>query len=225
MRKTLAGLMVIGLAVGGIMAPALAEDEDDRCRHDDELLFIPYSHCEWDQLEQAGHDASAANFEECEDEAATLVGTNGADKLYGGNVGDVLIGRKGRDQLYGGQGDDVLRGGKGADVLVGGLGSDELIGGNGDDTLTGGSPHYERDYASDRFLFTRKDKGDKIITDFEACFSASDRIVLSGGGFRSVASILASKVEEPGGYFVYKLRRGLTVETDVPLETGDFVLE
>ena len=56
-------------------------------------------------------------------------------------------------------------------------------------------------------------------------YSSRDFIVLSGAGFRSVSKILASEVEEAGPYFVYKLRRGLTLETDLPLEAGDFVLE
>ena len=34
-----------------------------------------------------------------------------------------------------------------------------------------------------------------------------------------------SEVEYPQGYFVYKLRKGFTVETNVPLEAQDFVLE
>lgn len=45
----------------------------------------------------------------------TLTGTDGADRLRGGN---------GNDTLTGGAGDDVLRGGKGADLLNGGDGND-----------------------------------------------------------------------------------------------------
>ena len=91
---------------------------------------------------------------------------------------------------------------------------------------TGGRDNYEYgDLASDRFVFSPNNKGDKIITDFDPCFSSRDWIVLVGKGWPSVADILASEVEESGGFFVYRLRRGLTVETDVPLETGDFLLE
>lgn len=55
------------------------------------------------------------------------------------------------------------------------------------------------------------------------CYASRDYIVLSGQGFRTVPDILAGEVEEPGGYFVYKLNRGLTVETDVPLKAADFL--
>ena len=150
----------------------------------------------------------------------TLTGTKGPDRLYGNDGGnDVLVGRRGNDVIYGHAGDDVIRGGQGDDVLHGGVGSDELAGGKGDDTYTGGS-------GADRFVFRPSGRGDKIITDFDPC--AGDRIILYSnrpGKWPPVADILASEVQEPGGYTVYTLRRGLTVETDVPLEAGDFVVK
>ena len=143
-----------------------------------------------------------------------LHGQAGRDELYGGQDDDQLHGGKGNDRLYGGSGDDVLRGNRGNDVLEGGYGNDKLHGGTGDDTYTGGGGY-------DLFIFKSSQRGDKIITDFEPCWPR-DYIVLSGQGFSSVADILASEVEEAGGFFVYTLSSGLTVETDVALETVDF---
>jgi Ca2+-binding RTX toxin-like protein len=83
---------------------------------------------------------------------AALMGTSGADSVYGldgkqniigggaGNDriegaggGDVLGGGSGNDRLYGGGGNDQLEGGDDDDVLEGGLGNDRLEGGAGRD--------------------------------------------------------------------------------------------
>ena len=83
----------------------------------------------------------------CNGLPATIVGTPGADVIYGTNGPDVIAGLGGNDTIYGGNGDDVICGYAGADTLVGGNGNDLLIGsygndvldgGNGNDTLTGG---------------------------------------------------------------------------------------
>ena len=172
----------------------------------------PLTECEWQRLSPI-----PGNEHVCE--PVTLIGTAGPDQLYGNGGNDVLIGGRGKDVLRGDGGDDVLRGGRGSDELNGGPGRDELYGGRGDDTLTGS-------HGADRFVFSPGAKGDKIITDFDPC--AGDRIVLYSnrpGRWPSVADILASEVQEPGGYTVYTLRRGLTVETNVPLEAGDFVVK
>lgn len=168
--------------------------------------------CEWQLLSPRPGDEHVC-------EPVTLTGTRGPDWLSGNGGNDVLIGRRGNDVLLGNGGDDVIRGGRGKDELHGGPGSDELAGGKGDDTLTGG-------HDADRFVFEPSGKGDKIITDFDPC--TGDRIMLYSnrpGRWPSVADILASEVQEPGGYTVYTLRRGLTLETDVPLEAGDFVVK
>lgn len=226
--------------------PAMADD--DRCSQEavPAVTIRPFTDCEWQQISPRPGDEHVCD-------PVTLTGTdgpdrlsgnggddvirggkgkdtirgdggndqlhgqNGPDVLYGGPDDDQLHGGKGKDRLYGGYGNDVLRGKQGNDVLEGGPGNDTLHGGDGDDTYTGDSGY-------DRFVFKSSQRGDKIITDFDPCFPR-DYIVLSGRGFSAVADILASEVEEAGGYFVYTLRSGLTVETDVQLETGDFVLE
>ncbi|MGQ0595600.1 MAG: choice-of-anchor D domain-containing protein [Gammaproteobacteria bacterium] len=79
---------------------------------------------------------------------ATIVGTDGPDRLngtpgrdiiaaLGGN--DVINGRGGNDFLCGGKGDDKLRGGMGRDGLDGGSGRDKLDGGGNPDRCIGGS--------------------------------------------------------------------------------------
>ncbi|PYE84398.1 hypothetical protein [Pseudoroseicyclus aestuarii] len=68
----------------------------------------------------------------------TLTGTPQADRLQGGNGGDVISGLAGNDQLFGGNGDDRLYGGGGDDRLLGEAGDDRLEGGDGRDMLNGG---------------------------------------------------------------------------------------
>jgi len=83
-----------------------------------------------------------------------VVGTEGADYLYGTNTTDRINGLGGNDTLLGGAGDDTINGDAGADQLQGGDGNDTLFGGSendilfgeaGNDTLDGG--------AGDDFMF------------------------------------------------------------------------
>jgi Ca2+-binding RTX toxin-like protein len=89
----------------------------------------------------------------------SLIGTNAADRLYGGAGDDVILGLGGNDpRLVGGFGDDSVSGGrgddrvlgpgtsregspnydKGSDNLSGDAGDDEVVGGLGPDRLIGG---------------------------------------------------------------------------------------
>ncbi len=179
----------------------------------------------------------------------TLDGSQGNDELHGDGGRDTLKGSWGNDKLYGGKGrdtldgswgDDELYGDSGNDTLDGGRGNDELHGDSGNDTLYGG-------WGADLFVFRPWDTGDKTIEDFDRedlgiprddngdplvdengdpmpMVLSPDGIVLSGGNWPTVADILASEVEK-GSYFVYTLRQGLTVKTDVELIEGDFVVE
>ncbi len=98
------------------------------------------------------HDPQVATFSLgaarpiCGGQAATIVGTEGVDKLFGTVGPDVIVGLGGNDSLYGlggndvicgGAGDDVIDGGAGNDMLEGGTGRDRVIGGLGDDDVRG----------------------------------------------------------------------------------------
>jgi Ca2+-binding RTX toxin-like protein len=87
----------------------------------------------------------------CQGKKATIVGTNGADKLTGTKRADVIAalggndrvsGLKGKDRICGGAGKDHLNGGPGKDRLLGDAGKDTLIGGAGNgDVCKGGAGH------------------------------------------------------------------------------------
>ena len=83
-----------------------------------------------------------------------LSGTDGPDKLFGGEgddeirshgAADLISGGSGNDVIYGGPGDDLpLVGGAGDDVVYGGPGDDgDLIDGGGGDDLIYGGPGYD----------------------------------------------------------------------------------
>ena len=74
----------------------------------------------------------------CAGEAATISGTEGADRLAGTPGNDVVAGRGGNDTISGLAGDDVICGGSGKDTLKGGHGNDRLYGQQGKDRLKGG---------------------------------------------------------------------------------------
>ena len=74
----------------------------------------------------------------CGGRLATIVGTQGADRLRGTAGSDVIVGRGGRDVLRGGGGNDRICGRGGNDTVRGGGGADRLRGGNGRDMVGGG---------------------------------------------------------------------------------------
>lgn len=86
-----------------------------------------------------------------------LQGLGGDDTLVGGTGRDVLQGDGGHDNLGGGEGDDLLHGGDGDDSLRGMQGDDILIGGKGNDVLYG-------EAGADTYRFARGDGQDVIET-------------------------------------------------------------
>ena len=72
------------------------------------------------------------------DESDFVRGLDGNDTLSGNGDKDNLLGGLGNDVLTGGDGDDLLQGGDGFDVLRGGSGNDTLGGGTGQNNLYGG---------------------------------------------------------------------------------------
>ena len=107
----------------------------------------------------------------CDGKAATIVGTEGNDRIYGTDGDDVIValggidiirsfdgkdticGGEGRDRIYAGRGADVIFGeGKndgilgqaGADINSGGPGRDTLLGGGGNDNISAGGGNDKR---------------------------------------------------------------------------------
>lgn len=81
--------------------------------------------------------AASADPPTCLGVAATIVGTEGDDKIYGTDGNDVIVGLGGNDKLSGRGGDDLICGGSGDDELKGESGDDTIKGGSGDDTIFG----------------------------------------------------------------------------------------
>ncbi len=75
----------------------------------------------------------------CAGKRATIIGTNGNDKLKGTRRADVIVGLGGNDTISGLGGNDVICGGAGKDKISGGAGKDKVFGGAGNDKLGGGS--------------------------------------------------------------------------------------
>lgn len=73
----------------------------------------------------------------CFGQPATLIGTNGDDRLEGTSGNDVIVGLRGNDYIIGGGGDDLICGDSGRDLLDGGPGRDQVDGGVDDDMLYG----------------------------------------------------------------------------------------
>jgi hypothetical protein len=75
----------------------------------------------------------------CRGQAATIMGTSGADTLTGTAGADVIVGLGGADTISGLGGDDRLCGGAGKDKVNGGAGADRMSGNRGRDRLSGGT--------------------------------------------------------------------------------------
>jgi len=75
----------------------------------------------------------------CAGHRATIVGTNGRDRLVGTRKADVIVALGGRDRISGGGGNDIVCGGSGNDSISGGNGNDKLYGQDGRDSISGGA--------------------------------------------------------------------------------------
>jgi len=81
-------------------------------------------------------DRVTADPPTCFGQAATIVGTDGADVLKGTFHQDVIVAGAGDDVVDGAGGDDFICGGDGDDRLSGGSGKDTIDGENGNDVVT-----------------------------------------------------------------------------------------
>jgi hypothetical protein len=73
----------------------------------------------------------------CLGELASIVGTEGADRLKASPKVDVIAALGGNDRVQGAGRSDLVCGGPGSDLLEGGPGDDKLVGGSGTDTCVG----------------------------------------------------------------------------------------
>lgn len=69
---------------------------------------------------------------------AVYQGTDGVDRIYGGNDNDTFWGGTGNDRIEGNGGDDVALGGEGNDIITDLDGADTPKGGPGNDAIDGG---------------------------------------------------------------------------------------
>src|SRR5437879_2347302 len=68
-----------------------------------------------------------------------IIGSEGDDRIQGGNGSNLIIGLAGNDIIHGGTGDSIIIGGPGDDQLYGGGGNNILIaGGQGTNQIYGG---------------------------------------------------------------------------------------
>jgi uncharacterized delta-60 repeat protein len=74
----------------------------------------------------------------CGGKRATIVGTNGKDRLRGTKRADVIVGLGGNDKISSLGGNDVVCGGDGNDSISAGSGNDKVSGGKGNDKESGG---------------------------------------------------------------------------------------
>lgn len=88
----------------------------------------------------------------CNGLTATIVGTDGNDRLTGTAASDVIVGLAGRDVIEGADADDVICGGSGNDRLFGASGEDVLRGQGGADSLFGHGDPGPDDEAADSLL-------------------------------------------------------------------------
>jgi sugar lactone lactonase YvrE len=70
----------------------------------------------------------------CRGKPATIVGSDGTDRLVGSRFADVIAGLGAKDRIKGGAGKDRICGGTGRDRISGGSGRDRCSGGKGADT-------------------------------------------------------------------------------------------
>jgi|GEM_PF-3551471 len=116
--------------------------------------FLAFTSSVADSFGDIFFDTLARPPARCQGKRATIVGSNGPEKLTGTTGADVIAGLGGNDTIAGLGGADTICGGRGADVVHGGAGADLIDGGGGGDTLYGdggndqifGRAHIDRVY-------------------------------------------------------------------------------
>ena len=84
-----------------------------------------------------GSPVNAQELPTCNGLEATIVGTEGFDRIYGTPEDDVIVSLGGRDVIRAGEGNDTICSGDGRDKVFGGPGDDWISGGSANDRLIG----------------------------------------------------------------------------------------
>ncbi len=129
----------------------------------------------------------------------TLIGTVGADQIYGREGNDTLNGKAGVNVIYGGDGSDTIITGKGRDLVFGGDGNDLVnvignysgtyfVGGYGGDTISldraASGTFLSLDYDIRSFLSTGDDPFDSIDVTIRNGSISINKTESSGAVFR-----------------------------------------
>jgi Ca2+-binding RTX toxin-like protein len=109
---------------------------------------------------------------------AEITGSDGNDKLIGGDFGNKIDGGAGDDSLIGGALGDTLLGAGGNDTLEGGIGSNMLEGGAGDDTLVSTGTRFN----SSQFVNEKLGGGDGNDTFEISSSNDSHNALVADGG-------------------------------------------
>jgi Ca2+-binding RTX toxin-like protein len=150
----------------------------------------------------------------------TILGTNEADTLIGGAGNDRIEGRSlgdyGHGEMIVNPSSDVLDGGAGNDLIIGGVGKDTLIGGTGNDTMIGGA-------GKDRFIIDST--GDVAIEVFETseAQSGSDDVAIISANWQAAQGSAIENLVADGAIANGFLKR-LTpvVDMDVNITGNNF---
>ncbi|HEY7630023.1 MAG TPA: hypothetical protein VH817_04945 [Thermoleophilaceae bacterium] len=124
------GIVAAGLASGGPTEPA---------PRDIGVVKLQGDPTGGSGVPGGGGPGGGAAALKCAGKRATIVGTNGRNKLKGTRRADVIVGLGGGDKISGGGGNDLICGGKGNDALSGGSGKDKVYGQAGKDSVSGGA--------------------------------------------------------------------------------------
>ena len=116
-------------------------------------------------------------------------GTDGRDRITGGNDDDLVNAGDGDDRINTGNGWDVVDAGAGDDRITAGRGTDIVIGGEGDDDVRLGE-------GDDYFVF-RSGDGDDLLRDFNG--PGDDTIHLIIEGVDSFEDVAAAAQDSRGG--------------------------
>jgi len=121
--------------------------------------------------------------------SATVPGTAGDDRLFGGAGGQRIDALAGRDWIEGGFGDDTIDGGADNDTIEGGFGDDVLSGGTGDDIIT--------DNGDGSATISGGDGNDVISLTRLYAFKPETIVVSGGAGDDTLEIALAGTWDKP----------------------------